>query len=88
MEKQNAELGERIANSRRLATVAVINKETKFDLSALLSMEAWRIAETSEARSSMLLMYQSRPRLWTSFSRPDGEELGFQSEWQDISLQQ
>jgi WD40 repeat protein len=49
--------------SRQLAAQALVNMDRQFDLAALLSVEAAHWADTAEARSALLLSFQTNPYL-------------------------
>ncbi len=51
-----------IARSRELASTA-LNQADQLDLALLLSLESGQVADTFEARSSLLTLLQSNPRL-------------------------
>jgi len=51
------------AISGRLATAALVNKQTYLDLAALLSVEGDRAVDGFEARNSLLLSLQTNPGL-------------------------
>ena len=78
-----AERQRQMALSRQLAAQALHLKESRFDLSLLLSVAATKIAATPEARSSLLAMVLHEPHLASflpgpSMFRGDG---GLQSGW-------
>ena len=64
-EWKKAEDALRIATSERLATAALLHTENELDLASLLSIEGFNVAQTYEARSSLLLTFQSNPELLT-----------------------
>ena len=61
-----------LATSGRLATAALLNKETRLDLASLLSVEGMRAAEGFEARSSLLSSLQANPGLISYLHHSDG----------------
>ena len=62
----------RIATSERLATAALLHTENQLDLASLLSIEGFDFAQTYEARSSLLLTFQSNPELLTYLHHRSG----------------
>jgi dipeptidyl aminopeptidase/acylaminoacyl peptidase len=54
-----------IANSGRIATAALLNRDDDLDLASLLSVEASRTAETFDAHNALLWTLQSDPSLLT-----------------------
>ena len=58
-----AEKKERIANSRRLASLSVSERNNRLDRSLLLAVEAVRAEDTFEARESLYQALQARPGL-------------------------
>ena len=65
-ETTEAEHQARIANSRRLAATALLHKDDQLDLASLLSIEAYRTADTFETRNALLTTFQANPRLVAS----------------------
>jgi WD40 repeat protein len=94
---QEAQSQARIALSRQLATQALTHLDDRFDLALLLSLEANRVADTLEARGSLLDILEHNPRLVTflrghigevtdvAFS-PDGNLLASSSRYGTITL--
>ena len=82
----NSEEQERISSAGELSAQAVLIRQTRFDLSLLLSIEAFRKADTLQSRGALLDSSQANPQLlqymhghndWVdhiSFS-PDGKTL-------------
>jgi WD40 repeat protein len=64
-EWKKAEDALRIATSERLATAALLHTESQLDLASLLGVEGFNFARTYEARSNLLLTFQSNPELRT-----------------------
>ena len=54
-----------LATAGRLAMTAVLNKDSAPDLAALLSLEAYRTADTLDTRGALLVAFQSNPLLQT-----------------------
>lgn len=67
-----AERQQGIALSRQLAAQALSQLDTQFDLSLLLSVEANRVANTVEAKGSLLEAIQYNPRLLSVFRGHEG----------------
>lgn len=64
---------ERVQTSYRLGGSVrsnILPRSTQFDLAALLSLEAYRAADTYEARNAVLSTVQANPRLRTYFHHP------------------
>ncbi len=73
-QRENAEEQQRIALSRQLAAQALNGLDSQLDLSLLLSVEARRIEDTSDATSSLLAGLVHRRHLLSILSlRPDAE---------------
>ena len=64
-ERDRADIQAQIARSRELAVTALTNLEEELDLALLLSVEAYRISEIYESRSSLMTALQQEPRLLT-----------------------
>ncbi len=67
---RKAEVQTKLADSRRLAATALLNRDTRFDLSLLLDIEANNKGETFEARNSLLSAIQFNPALLTYLHHP------------------
>lgn len=65
-QRDAAEQQARRAFSRQLAAQALLQVDEQLDLSLLLSLEAFRVADTTAAQSSLLAGLQHNPRLITS----------------------
>ena len=61
--RTEAEYQATLASSRQLATAALLNKDIHLDLAALLGVKAWRVADTFEARDSLLSSLEASPGL-------------------------
>jgi WD40 repeat protein len=61
-ERDRADLASHLARSRELAVTALTNRD-RLDLALLLSVEALRATDTFQARSTLLALLQSNPRL-------------------------
>jgi WD40 repeat protein len=59
-----------LAASSSLATGATARREGRFDLAALLAVEAWNQAHTFEARTALFALARANPRLRTTL-HPD-----------------
>jgi WD40 repeat protein len=64
-QRQVARAQARVANSGRLATAALLMANSHLDLASLLSIEAFRLSPTFEARNALLTLFQTEPRLLT-----------------------
>jgi predicted NACHT family NTPase len=75
----------RLATSRQLAATALLHRDDRLDLALLLSVKAFRTAETFEARNSLLVASQTDSELlvllrhssqvWAVAFSPDGKTL-------------
>jgi WD40 repeat protein len=64
----------KVAESQRLAAQARIEAEPRLPLAHLLSLEAYRVRDTLEARSSLLYALQRQPALVAQHRRHDQSE--------------
>src|SRR5271165_510101 len=55
----------KISNSVGLATAALLHKDDQLDLASLLSVEAVRTADISEARNALFSVFEANPRFVT-----------------------
>ncbi len=62
-ERDRAEAQARVALSRQLAAQSLTRRSDRFDLALLLSLEAYRVADTVEARGSLLADLNANPHL-------------------------
>jgi WD40 repeat protein len=62
----------RIANSRRLAATALLNKDDHLDLASLLSIEARNIVDTLEARDALFTTFELNPSFRIYLHHPAG----------------
>jgi WD40 repeat protein len=69
--RQNAEQTATIAVAGALATAALLNKETRPDLSALLAVEALNRADNFQSRNALLSTLQANPSLRTHLHATD-----------------
>jgi WD40 repeat protein len=61
-ERDRADAASRVSRSRELAITALTHQD-QFDLALLLAVEALQVADTFNARSTLLTLLQSNPRL-------------------------
>lgn len=62
-QRNDAELQKRIALARQLAAQAISKLDTQYDLAALLSVEAVNQPDTPEARSALMMGFQTHSNL-------------------------
>jgi WD40 repeat protein len=62
----------RLAESRRLATESLLHETGELDLALLLSIYAFKTADTFEARKALLETIQKDPQMVTSLPHPSG----------------
>jgi hypothetical protein len=85
VQRGKAERQTALATSGRLATAALLNKESHLDLAEILSVESIRVADTFDARNSALLSLQmnrgllsilgERSQVYSVAFSPDGKTL-------------
>ncbi|MEQ8677369.1 MAG: protein kinase [Aggregatilineales bacterium] len=98
VERDRADQSARIAQSREIAVQALVAlDDNEVDRALLLSAEAFRIADTYEARNSLLTSLVASPRLitmmhghnddvWSVAFSPDGQRIASGSKDQSISV--